>query len=37
MNKVKLSIKQKNDIGAFNKYFKSITVDKNDLENIFEW
>ena len=36
MNKIKLSIKPKNYNGAYNKYFKSITADRNDLENIFK-
>ena len=36
MNKIKLSIKQKDYNSAHNKFFKSITSDKNDLENIFK-
>jgi hypothetical protein len=36
MNKIKLSIKKKDYDGSHNKYFKSISADKDDLENIFK-
>ena len=36
MNKIKLSIKQKDYEGSHNKYFKSIIADKNDLEDFFK-
>jgi len=36
MNKIKLSIKQKDYEGSHNKYFKSIFAEKNDLEDFFK-
>ena len=36
MNKIKLSIKQKDYEGSHNKYFKNVMADKNDFENIFK-
>ena len=36
MNKIKLSIKEKDYDGSHNQYFKSVIADKNELESIFK-
>jgi len=36
MNKINISIKQKDYEGSHDKYFKSQIVDRNDLENFFK-
>jgi len=36
MEQIKISIKQKDYDGSHNKYFKSLNVQRNDLEDFFK-